>query len=1249
MDYFQIIPSLDRVHFNWRSKPNDIISSGQHNFNVLDYWINQRFGQKHFLLSWAEPYIVDQRFKFYEDDFIQEVYPEIDSPWKFPDQIYVGISQPDDGKDGWMLEPQYFDPNPRFPPSGSLCYMVQDPALPEFRIRLVEIDLPVKAVTWGPEKNIPKGTKLLIAPNIWLGQKGPELGEKWELQGVTESVPILNNGVVETSGQNVFEYDAFPQDPTMPHGDPEPLWNDGLDDKRLYHNKVNRSTNAHKRGTSDRLLNRWGEYLRPISIIGINNEGELEYTTNNPLDTEQAMLFGEYNFQTMSHVNWADPAHFNEVNVANFHRQMTQCLTCYNKHRCKSIHSLHKHKDRTNRVGSLGFLRNHFVDVSSDLNPPSLLGTLYAQSYCMYSIGNIFDEHSALHPTEDEKKLLLLKELMCLLDASYDNINNLQNNVEHLIRKYDSVSDLCHVNGMSRRAVEYAGHYQLLLDEVGNLIIHKYGEEIANRLQFGNLFIPITINNYTFQCLIEPAGKSHDGNNLYCLKWLEEYYPWIGLGQYGFEYGFNKDFPPEGPVIAWFSTKFDYSTYRHVIHRVWAYIWYISNHIDTTSRIKIRRLVELKPDYGKFYGNAIEASSKENFTGGTVPSKLVTFKPQFDVKRGQYVETIPYHWIWQDNIYSLRQFAEGKYIDPSGTQASGIINIKGLPGDIIPERFLAYTPPKLIKWEYSRTDRNTYNNIGKTRFWADSSGWRRGVGDIDDLFYHLSYQNPEIDPSSLVGGFDYSFDVNKNLGAMKNYSFPLPFGKGFYERCDQYEIPPPDPSSINMTQRYVAIGNTYSDIINSGIQYENDVIGTNDLILSSDFQHARNLTAPIFAYELGTDIPEHEVVQPDYYFKKMDWCTRTYEPTNVAAQREYAPVAPIWCFAQNSLNREIKYTINLGDGKVDGVEGNDPIKIIWSPRGRVWWNRKGLLCAMIEKLPDGSTFVQNGIAVINLWRKFLPHHMEVVRAYLFLEPSLEHNLGPFITIGNRNLPGFVPFENIVPLDDQSQRKMDVGESWQWANYNTRIHNANQFLGGRIVGHDVNAQMDAHEIWDKIKEHSPKILGNWEFPRNAPLKWGQRYSTVGYTDWDLYHCYLIAAEQNNYFILDNISVSINGHQINSCDPDDATHICQRSPEWYDALAKMYEDDRNTFSTASNKSFYNNANIIQGMNISKDAGEGENGKPDKRGKGYGFSKRGGGWKSQYIFDITPYVQKAYNTRFDAEFITLPYGKRKKTWEE
>ena len=195
-------------------------------------------------------------------------------------------------------------------------------------------------------------------------------------------------------------------------------------------------------------------------------------------------------------------------------------------------------------------------------------------------------------------------------------------------------------------------------------------------------------------------------------------------------------------------------------------------------------------------------------------------------------------------------------------------------------------------------------------------------------------------------------------------------------------------------------------------------------------------------------------------------------------------------------------------------------------------------------------------------------------------------------------------------------------------------------------------MDATEIWENVKRDSPKILGNWNFPSNAPLNWGGKSSTVGYTEWDLFHRYSTASVQNRWSLMENMYLSVNGVRVNSIDPDDSTVLHQRHPEWYDILARLYEDDTSTFDNLTpntRKTFYNNANVFQGINRSVDAGEGDNGVPDPLGKGYGFSRRGGGWKAPYIFDVTAFVQQAYNDRFDAEFITVASSNaRKRSWE-
>lgn len=400
---YQVKPSLDRVNVDWTTDPDWIPYSGQHRFTAPDAWKNFRWNSiEHFLLSWADPHIVDQRYGFYEDDFIMDVYPEVNAPWKFPERVYTS-----NDSSGVMLEPPYFDPDPTTPPSGSKHYMVQDPALPEFRMRLVEASgIPVKAVTWGQEKNIPSKTKLLIAPWLWQGTKAPEIGEFWELQDKLKTVPELNDDgeLVGYSGQEISSYQDFPRDPIMPHGDPEPFWNDGLDDKRYFSNQTRRAFNAHKRGSSDRFLNRWGEYTKTVGIVDITADG-VETNTAELNADDKTMFLNNYSFKELSETNmvWADPAHFNEINEHVTNRSMSSCLTCFNKHKCRAANSLHNiygEQDITGKTGALGFIRYHYVDVPRIMNPDTDAGRLYADSFCMYSTGSLWEHNGANKPTE---------------------------------------------------------------------------------------------------------------------------------------------------------------------------------------------------------------------------------------------------------------------------------------------------------------------------------------------------------------------------------------------------------------------------------------------------------------------------------------------------------------------------------------------------------------------------------------------------------------------------------------------------------------------------------------------------------------------------------------------------------------------------------------------------------------------------------------------------------------------------------
>lgn len=1195
-EFLGVEPSIDRTL--------RVGISGQY-YVVDDFWAQSRWTQRNsFILSWADQHIYDDRYRFYEDDWIQPVYPDVETPWKFPDLVYVS-NYPQDyidsGGEGILIEPEYWDDvsGPILPPVGGPTFTIKDHSLPEHNMRVLDAkDLVVKATDWGPAHNIPKDTRLLLAPLDFLGTKGPEIGETWE-------TPIIVHSNLQP--------DCFPNDQNMPHDDGDPIWNDGLDAERLQHNTINRAKYAHKRGTSDRMINTWGQYSRPIEAGGFDpSTGEITIRKGElGLDPYRA-LQSQYTFDEYS-VNqwtWASPDHFGKMNIANFPRKMTGCLLCFNKERCRKKNSAAKFATEDpvsleGKTGSIGFVRNHFVDVPENFNENTALGKAYAHSFCMYSRGSVWENGFASGLTLKER----------------DHLRAVEQDLSTLFKRNDAVSDLCHVNGMPKRVTEYNGHYELLVKEVADPIYKNIQEQLVSPLPHTVLFY----NDFAaILCALEKMGRAYDGSNLYRIYPVSNTWATDDVAQYLFEYGTNEDFT-DHPTIAWFSTRTNLITGREEIRRVWGYIWYVSNHSKKEEKVKLKRLVELKPNFGDYKGSLVEAFAQQDFIGGSTEMNSVSWGAREKQYRGCY-KLVNGKWLWFDQSLQPYELSKevAKYMSPSG-YAEGFITVRSSPGEIIPYKFLAYAPPKLIKWGRSKSDPSTQNHIGKTRYWENrDGGYTRETGDIDDLFYHLEY-------------------VDGTEGATVDYADPLPNAQGGYF--------PADASSINTVSPQIRIGNPYDG---EQLYTELNTIDETDRLKMSDMQHARNFTAPIFGFELSSTLPEHHVMKPEFYPQQMDWSTRTFEPLEVAAQREYSPVCAMWCFAQNNQNREVSITLNLGAGHVAGAEGTYPIKIIWNPAGRVWWNRHGLLGCMIEQQPGKENFVQNGVAVVNLWRKIIPHHMQVVKAYLYLEPTLEHNLGEAIEIGGRNVNGFVPFAGIELPYDVSAKKNEINTALYWANYATRPPNSNQFLGGRIVGADVNAQIDAEDIWAKVVVESPKLLGKWEFRGDGPLQWYSKRSTQGW-DWrDIYHVYNPLKTEDDpasgnktieEFMMEGIEVFLNGQKIYSLDPDEPDTLIQRDPKWYEALATLYSDG----SIDSTIEYRRNANEFGGMNTAMDAGE-DNGLPNIYGKGFGYSKKAGGWKARNIFDITGEVQRAYETRIDATFKTIsPNVERIRTWQE
>lgn len=1189
-----VVPSL------WKSDPQNadltqvngtsvnlgfIFVSGYHDTD--DRWSSLRFHPKNnFMLDWIEPHVPDYRFKYFEDDKIQDVFPEVESPWKFPDSMFfVSGAYSNPAYEGHMIEPRYWDPDPKTPPKGDL-YKIVEHSLPEHGIRVaISGGFYATCITWGPEHNLDKNEFLMCAPMEWLGRKTNEIGESWELQG---------NPIVKTTGLQFLKTDRFPSNPLMPYGDPDPLWNDGLDDKRMVWMDQHRLEAAIKRGSSDKLVASWGDIVQGTETSGeINSDGELEITfgSDQIVAPEKQKLLGETPFPTDENTRWFDPAHTNQVNPQNHARRMTKCLFCFNADKCHSKNNpVEKAGSASNlvanpslaaeSVGTIGFRRDHYVHVPSSLMEAGTLPAIYAASYCMYSTNVAFDRNFAAIQGEDESL------------ADFLSRNN-------------NTSDYCHINGAPRRVVEYDGHYRLLISEILHKIMLDHHDTIID-LHHNRSELEMDLQWDAFVFKMEYKGLDYQDSHLYRV-YVDTYPDGLVMGQYKRHYG---DLDENPKNLFWLSIKWSSLLGRWVISKVWADIWYVSNHASVQDRVLVRRLVELKADYGTFYGNATEARTMMPMSNG---SNNLSPLPSYEgeEKRGQYVE-IPEdsgNWLFVEDKYILSS-KWSTYRNDKNARARGLIQIIAQPGEIIPNNFIAYKPPKMVSWGKSRTDQTTQKNLGKTRWHFDEEiqEWVRETGDIDDLYYHLRYDDPRAE------------------GALTFYKRPPGNGVGWFSH---FLGATRNGDAINTRKRNVTVVDPLEtpDAITADSPMEEHNLEEKDLALMSDIQHARNFTAPIFAYHLTSRTPIHHIVRPDYDMRRFDWGRREDEPDNVMFQREYAPTPAITCFAKNSSNREKHVQMRRTEA--------GPIELIWLPEGRVWWNRQGVLGAGMEFGPgagvgnlfNGNDWTQTGIAIVHLWRKYLPHHMEVVKSYLWLEPVQEDIFQPIVVRGLM-VSNYQPFHGISLQLDDSEKANTIREAKMNAGLYTDIP------GHPVLGY----QIPILDAWALVTDGSQKLLGAWSFPTAKPMEWEVHKSSEGWTEWDINHTLKSIDQQSEYFMARNLQVSVNGQKISSMDPDNPTSCAQRAKTWYDLVPILYKDGYRINGNTSTVSYCRNANVFTGLNTTYDHGEGQVGNTDPGGKAYGHSTGGGGRKSPFIYDITQHVRKAYNDRVDVQFETV-----------
>lgn len=1203
-----VVPSLDRTGDIPSTDHASLYASGQHPIFGGDRWGFTRWQVGvNTLLSWADPHTNDYRYKQWEDDRIQHVFPEVESPWKFPDNIYIvsGVAPPE-GMDGYIVEPMYWEPDPTTPPSG-IMYKINEHVLPEYGIRVAQSSgtFEAKSVTWGPEHNIRTGRMLMCAPLVWQGSKTNDIGETWELQGHPDWSYARYIEDPETGGymlSGVIE-GRFPIDPLMPHGDPEPLWNDGLDPQRIAWKDKHRREAAPYRGSSDMMIQAWGDLVQGDTVSAeLNADGELEVTFNSNTTTESVTekLLGKYDWDTVN-IRWADPAHFNHISPQNFPRRMTKCLFCFNANKCRAANNPVNKGSATDllaapiladqSVGTLGFRRNYYVDVPTALVPNEPLAQLYAYTYCMYSTESAFERNFAAAQAVDES------------DADFLTRNN-------------NTSDYCHVNGMPRRAVEYDGHYRLLKEEILTPLIQNHKQLILtiHKNNNGEQKSLLWDDKYTFN--VNYIGLDYQQNHLYKVS-TTGFPDELLMGQYDRQYG--ELLPEEENTLFYYSIKYAPAIQQWIIYRVWAYIWYVSAHTERSERVLVKRLVELKHDYGKYYGNLTEGRPSADFAGGSNNLETIT-TDRFDenpVKRGMYVK-LGQSWIWMENQYTLSNNIS-TYKDDSNARASGQIDIIGMPGEVIPPTFLAYTPPKMVSWGKSHTDPNTQKNLGKTRWHWDSrrldispsGGWVKETGDIDDLYDHLRYDDPRAEGAVT----NYPYDLGETEGYFSHFMNP----SGNIEVAVNIH---------NNSEVKIADSLTDPSLVGDLPDKELNDLRDTDLILKSDIQHARNLTAPIFAYDLTSRVPVHHIVRNDLNLKEMDWGRRTMEPDNVMMQREYAPSPPIWCFSKNSQNRERYIQLRLNDDGERDVNGT--IQRIWLPQGRVWWHQRGILGAGREwgggAVEEGEGYVQTGIAVVNMWRKYLPHHMQVVRAYIWLEPVTDHYFAPF---------GGHPFEGMDNVEvDQSQTAQDIRQAKLNAGINTDI-----------PGHpNIGYQIPIQAAWDLVETGCEDLMGEFELGGNNPMQWSPRVSKQGWSEYDMNHSYAPAVDQNNYNIARELKLVLNGHDIYNKDENRSNKFSQRNYYWYDRIATLFEDGGyagfldTTADPTLERLYYRNKNEFSHLNNRHDFGESDNGLPDRDYKAYGYSSGGGGRKAPFIFDITAQVRKAYDDRIDTHYETI-----------
>lgn len=892
------------------------------------------FNNDPFSLNWLDNHMPDPRFQQHDLDLGINMFPEVSDPFMFEWPLVYETSTPSSGASfvGKTILPMCYDPETLDRIDSTTVTLKKTTPEQSFNgLRLYTSSIygfSFHAMRWGEAYNLCRdggggvGQSLLFAPKIRASLDKPP-------KKYTGFVPSINvNGYHGT-------YEDLEQDPYMPGL----LY--GKDKINFETIKVGRAFKNYEQrpifGFDSQFYDGM-DYLRAMFETkhqkywpDISVERSMVSTIVDGMGSTPGPDMEAYPEDVpVVDLPWTDPCYVNGVvSQKNFQKTMRECVSCYRE----ECHSLPCASTNVHDIYP-GFIRNQYADVDGS-------------SYCMYKRGAPTTYWGAGKPMEYPHS-------------------------KHWYKHMD----------VPRRAVEWMGHYILLLREI---------------------LVPMRKRGYReISEFIDAGEQTQLGYEAIATEGIE-----VTIGQINAMEG-GEGIIPAGAVLFYYSNEspwqlgleegtsaFEGALKNHKASRIYAPIWYYDENDSQFKKV----IVRLYDDYvaPMYRESTVSVVSME---GGSNPCfrDLATrgrdndgMRDYFEVQALEEINNYRWHkaldqYEINSRGYHVANGANGKPVWYLG----GPITL-GIGGDnptvaMRPKSFL-YAPDCRAKGIAQYYGLPGEYVVPDFVLWTGLPGPR--VEHFDEIDYRRNYQVTD--------------ERYTNLDKM----------------CSEEELLP----KVNNSR---FINNKQDEVIES--QPNANIITINTM------RNVRNISMPMRFVKLSAHYDVPPFLEQDMNPNRQDYTRRVEEAIVSRMYRFGYTHSPVLCFMNQSH-------VLGGEGggvippslieKRPGLDKHGREKI-YNPSERPWWSKECLLGCGYEtgthtgKLLSqdmqypviGEGFTQTGTACFTIFDKYVPNDKQIVKAYLRLVPntsnyidSVRKQVGGY---GSATYPGNYPFLNQVP-------------------------------------------------------------------------------------------------------------------------------------------------------------------------------------------------------------------------------------------